>query len=33
LKGTHFLHDLTGKVHLTQFEAVTAIRAELEKKA
>ncbi len=29
LKGTHFLHELTGKVHLTQFEAVSAIRAEL----
>jgi len=31
LKGTRFLHELTGKVYLTQFEAVTAIRAELEK--
>ncbi len=29
LKGTHFLHELTGKVFLTQFEAVTAIKAEL----
>jgi len=29
LKGTHFLHNLTGKVFLTQFEAVTAIRSEL----
>ena len=31
LKGTHFLQELTGKVHLTQFEAVTVIRAEMEK--
>ena len=30
LKGTHFLHELTGKVHLTQFEAVSAIRAQME---
>ena len=33
LKGTHFLHDLTGKVYLTQFEAVTEIRTQLEKES
>jgi SulP family sulfate permease len=27
LKDTHFLHELTGKVYLTQFEAVSALRA------
>ena len=30
LKGTHFLHDLTGKVYLTQYEAVSEIRTLLE---
>ncbi len=29
LKNTHLIHTLTGKVHLTQFAAVTEIRAEL----
>ena len=33
LNGTHFLHELTGKVYLTQFEAITALRAELEKES
>ena len=31
LKGTHFLHDLTGKIYLTQFEAVNEIKTELGK--
>ncbi len=29
LKGTHFLHELTGKVYLTQFEAVSDLRNQL----
>jgi len=29
LKDTHFLKALTGKVYLTQFEAVSALRNEL----
>ena len=32
LKGTHFLNALTGKVYLTQFEAVSALRNELKMK-
>jgi len=31
LKDTHFLHALTGKVFLTQFEAVRTLRDELSK--
>ena len=31
LKGTHFLHELTGKVYLTQFEAVSEIKTEVGK--
>ena len=30
LMGTHFLKALTGKVYLTQFEAVSALRKEFE---
>ena len=29
LKDTHFLHELTGKVYLTQFEAISALRSEM----
>jgi SulP family sulfate permease len=29
LKRSHFLHELTGKVHLTQFDAVSSINPEL----
>ena len=29
LKRSHFLEELTGKVHLTQFEAVSSIKPEL----
>ncbi len=29
LKRSHFLEDLTGKVYLTQFEAVSSIKPEL----
>ncbi len=29
LKRSHFLHELTGKVHLSQFEAVSSINPEL----
>ena len=32
LKRSHFLEELTGKVHLTQFEAVSSINPELAKK-
>ena len=31
LKGTHFIHALTGKVYLTQFAAVSEIREEISK--
>ena len=31
LKRSHFLEELTGKVHLTQFEAVASIKPELAK--
>ena len=33
LKETHFLKELNGKVFLSQFEAVTELRAELEKES
>ena len=29
LKRSHFLQELTGKVHLTQFDAVASIQPEL----
>jgi len=29
LKDTHFLHELTGKVYLTQFEAISSLRSEM----
>jgi SulP family sulfate permease len=29
LKRSHFLDELTGKVHLTQYEAVASINPEL----
>jgi len=29
LKRSHFLHELTGKVHLSQYEAVSSINPEL----
>ncbi|MDD2770528.1 MAG: sulfate permease [Methylococcus sp.] len=32
LKGTHFLEALTGKVHLSQFDAVSSINAELARR-
>lgn len=32
LKRSHFLHELTGKVHLTQFDAVSSINPALARK-
>ena len=32
LKRSHFLHELTGKVHLSQYEAVASINPELAQK-
>jgi anti-anti-sigma regulatory factor len=32
LKRSHFLHELTGKVHLTQFDAVSSINPELARR-
>ena len=29
LKRSHFLEELTGKVHLTQYDAVSSIKPEL----
>ena len=29
LKRSHFLHELTGKVHLSQYEAVASIKPDL----
>jgi SulP family sulfate permease len=29
LKRTHFLHELTGKVHLSHYEAVASLKPEL----
>jgi len=29
LEGSHFLHELTGKIHLTQFDAISSINPEL----
>ena len=29
LKRSHFLEELTGKVHLTQFDAVSSIKPDL----
>jgi len=33
LKRSHFLQELTGKVHLTQFDAVASIKPELTNSA
>ncbi len=32
LKRSHFLHELTGKVHLTQFDAVSSINPDLARR-
>jgi SulP family sulfate permease len=32
LKRSHFLHELTGKVHLTQFDAVSSINPQLARR-
>jgi hypothetical protein len=32
LKRSHFLEELTGKVHLSQFEAVSSINPELARR-
>ena len=32
LKRSHFLHELTGKVHLTQFDAVASINPDLARR-
>jgi sulfate permease, SulP family len=29
LKRSHFLNELTGKIHLTQFDAVSSINPDL----
>ena len=33
LKRTHFLEELTGKVHLTQYDAVSSINPDLARRA
>jgi len=33
LKRSHFLQELTGKVHLTQYDAVSSIKPELARRA
>ena len=33
LKRSHFLHELTGQVHLTQFDAVSSINPELARRS
>jgi SulP family sulfate permease len=33
LKRSHFLEELTGKVHLTQFDAVSGINPDLARRA
>ena len=32
LKRSHFLEELTGKVHLTQYDAVSSIKPELARR-
>ena len=32
LQGTHFLEELTGQVHLTQFDAVSSINPDLARR-
>jgi SulP family sulfate permease len=32
LKRSHFLHELTGKVHLSQYEAVASINPDLARR-